>query len=102
MRQVRSSFRSRYPTDHAPPAHAGVLHAIRVLAGQRSALTLYLVAIELKPADNGESYSPQGSESPDPELPPLTTTSERRLMAKIDWHILPCLCVLYLLAFLDR
>lgn len=23
-------------------------------------------------------------------------------MAKIDWHILPCLCVLYLLAFLDR
>ena len=23
-------------------------------------------------------------------------------MAKIDWHIVPCLCVLYLLAFLDR
>ncbi|GKZ18658.1 hypothetical protein AbraIFM66951_007678 [Aspergillus brasiliensis] len=37
-----------------------------------------------------------------PELPPLTTTTERKLMAKIDWHIVPCLCVLYLLAFLDR
>ncbi|GFN20429.1 putative MFS transporter [Aspergillus tubingensis] len=36
------------------------------------------------------------------DLPPLTTTTERRLMAKIDWHIVPCLCVLYLLAFLDR
>lgn len=38
----------------------------------------------------------------DQELPPLTKTTERKLMAKIDWHILPCLCVLYLLAFLDR
>ncbi|KAK1140249.1 High-affinity nicotinic acid transporter [Aspergillus melleus] len=37
-----------------------------------------------------------------PELPPLTNTTERRLMAKIDWHIIPCLCVMYLLAFLDR
>lgn len=37
-----------------------------------------------------------------PELPPLTKTTERRLMAKIDWHIVPCLCVMYLLAFLDR
>ncbi|EAW08971.1 putative MFS transporter [Aspergillus clavatus NRRL 1] len=23
-------------------------------------------------------------------------------MAKIDWHVIPCLCVMYLLAFLDR
>ncbi|KAJ5263564.1 hypothetical protein N7478_011169 [Penicillium angulare] len=38
----------------------------------------------------------------DHELPPLRSTTERKLMAKIDWHILPCLCVLYLLAFLDR
>lgn len=36
------------------------------------------------------------------ELPPLTTTTERRLMAKVDWHVVPCLCVLYLLAFIDR
>ncbi|OJJ96774.1 hypothetical protein ASPACDRAFT_1873979 [Aspergillus aculeatus ATCC 16872] len=35
-------------------------------------------------------------------LPPLTSTTERKLMAKIDWHIVPCLCIMYLLAFLDR
>ncbi|GFG09752.1 uncharacterized transporter C1002.16c [Aspergillus lentulus] len=28
--------------------------------------------------------------------------NERKLMAKIDWHVLPCLCVMFLLAFLDR
>ncbi|OJD14892.1 hypothetical protein AJ78_04808 [Emergomyces pasteurianus Ep9510] len=32
----------------------------------------------------------------------LITTTERKLMAKIDLHLLPVLCVLYLLAFLDR
>jgi len=32
--------------------------------------------------------------------PPHTT--ERRLVNKIDWHVIPCLCILYLLAFLDR
>lgn len=32
----------------------------------------------------------------------LTNTTERRLMAKIDLHLLPVLSVLYLLAFLDR
>lgn len=42
------------------------------------------------------------SSEDDSDLPPLTKTTERKLMAKIDWHILPCLCVLYLLAFLDR
>ncbi|RAH68261.1 putative MFS transporter [Aspergillus aculeatinus CBS 121060] len=35
-------------------------------------------------------------------LPRLTSTTERKLMAKIDWHIVPCLCIMYLLAFLDR
>ncbi|KAJ5992824.1 hypothetical protein N7451_008548 [Penicillium sp. IBT 35674x] len=47
---------------------------------------------------------PEQVDSPtfDHELPPLRSTTERKLMAKIDWHILPCLCVLYLLAFLDR
>ncbi|KAJ6072369.1 hypothetical protein N7467_010454 [Penicillium canescens] len=52
-----------------------------------------------EPIDNGES---QSSSQLDNELPPLTSTTERRLMAKVDWHILPCLCILYLLAFLDR
>ncbi|PGH13944.1 hypothetical protein AJ79_03359 [Helicocarpus griseus UAMH5409] len=32
----------------------------------------------------------------------LVSTSETKLMAKIDGHLLPVLCVLYLLAFLDR
>ncbi|KAJ5104981.1 hypothetical protein NUU61_002328 [Penicillium alfredii] len=56
---------------------------------------------EFTPGENGESQV-DVRQSSDPELPPLTTTTERKLMAKIDWHILPCLCVLYLLAFLDR
>ena len=29
-------------------------------------------------------------------------TTERKLLIKIDWHLMPVLCVLYLLAFLDR
>ncbi|EAS30499.1 MFS transporter [Coccidioides immitis RS] len=36
------------------------------------------------------------------DVPKLTSTTERRLMAKIDLRLLPVLCVLYLLAFLDR
>ncbi|KAB8260831.1 putative MFS transporter [Aspergillus pseudonomiae] len=36
------------------------------------------------------------------DLPQLRNTTERKLMAKIDWHLMPCLCVMYLLAFLDR
>ncbi|KAF7178934.1 hypothetical protein CNMCM7691_007758 [Aspergillus felis] len=31
-----------------------------------------------------------------------TAINERKLMVKIDWHVLPCLCVMFLLAFLDR
>lgn len=43
--------------------------------------------------------------TPSPEssdLPLLTKTTERKLMAKVDWHVVPCLCIMYLLAFLDR
>lgn len=36
------------------------------------------------------------------DLPPLINTTERKLMAKVDWHVVPILCVMYLLAFLDR
>jgi hypothetical protein len=32
--------------------------------------------------------------------PPHTT--DRKLMSKIDFHVIPFLCILYLLAFLDR
>ena len=60
--------------------------------------------IEHIPDDKGESQvqmsSPGSPASPD--LPPLTTTTERKLMAKVDWHVIPILCVMYLLAFLDR
>jgi hypothetical protein len=43
----------------------------------------------------------------DPEKPfgvpgPLPDIDERRLMWKIDLHLVPPLCILYLLAFLDR
>lgn len=34
------------------------------------------------------------------QCPPHTT--ERKLMTKIDLHVVPFLCILYLLAFLDR
>lgn len=34
------------------------------------------------------------------ECPPHTT--ERKLVSRIDYHIIPVLCILYLLAFLDR
>lgn len=36
------------------------------------------------------------------DLPILTGTTERRLMAKVDWHVVPCLCIMYFLAFIDR
>lgn len=52
----------------------------------------------IDPEDKGESQIQMSS----PDLPPLTTTTERKLMAKVDWHVVPCLCVMYLLAFLDR
>lgn len=34
------------------------------------------------------------------QCPPHTT--ERRLVARIDLHVIPFLCIMYLLAFLDR
>lgn len=34
------------------------------------------------------------------ECPPHTT--ESKLLTRIDWRVVPCLCVLYLLAFIDR
>ncbi|KAF4540272.1 MFS transporter [Lasiodiplodia theobromae] len=57
------------------------------------------------------SSSEDGNYVPDPaaveydsdlhvECPPHTT--ERRLVNRIDFHVIPYLCVLYLLAFLDR
>lgn len=60
--------------------------------------------IEHTPDDKDESqiqtFSPDSPIACD--LPPLITTTERKLMAKVDWHVVPILCVMYLLAFLDR
>lgn len=34
------------------------------------------------------------------QCPPHTT--ERKLITRIDFRVIPCLCIMYLLAFLDR
>ena len=36
------------------------------------------------------------------DMSPLKQINERRLMWKIDLHLVPPLCILYVLAFLDR
>ncbi|KAB8611437.1 hypothetical protein FH972_025942 [Carpinus fangiana] len=35
-------------------------------------------------------------------IPVLLDTTERKLMARIDWHLMPCLVGLFFLAFLDK
>ncbi|KAF2155650.1 MFS general substrate transporter [Myriangium duriaei CBS 260.36] len=62
-----------------------------------------------------EKFPPDGSSDPDQDLRYNPTgydddlhvqcpshTTERKLMAKIDARVMPFLCVMYLLAFLDR
>lgn len=41
-------------------------------------------------------------QSTSPSLTAQSAIDERKLMAKIDWHVVPALCVMYLFAFLDR
>ena len=58
------------------------------------------------------SALPGGSKSPyelayggDDALPPplaLGKEEEHRLWRKVDWHIMPCITVLYLCSFVDR
>ncbi|OJJ48844.1 hypothetical protein ASPZODRAFT_149834 [Penicilliopsis zonata CBS 506.65] len=60
----------------------------------------YLVAME-QGVRELEAFAAVASELAS-DQPALGTVNERKLMAKIDWHILAPLCVLYLLAFLDR
>jgi hypothetical protein len=41
--------------------------------------------------------------SPTSELDVDTSgIDEAKLVRKIDWHVLPLICIMYLLAFLDR
>ena len=66
---------------------------------------------------SAESISRNSKESKDPEAVAVRETSvdnvycpevdtsgidERKLMRRIDWHVVPWLAVLYLLNFLDR
>jgi hypothetical protein len=43
-----------------------------------------------------------GNVDDDLHVPCPPNTTERRLVNKIDWHVVPFLCIMYLLAFLDR
>ncbi|KAL9048737.1 MAG: hypothetical protein Q9162_007577, partial [Coniocarpon cinnabarinum] len=51
-------------------------------------------------------HNPHGPDEPlydaDLPVPELESSRERALTAKIDWHVVPTLTILYLLAFLDR
>jgi hypothetical protein len=49
------------------------------------------------PRYDGDDYS----DSPEMVQCPAHTT-ERKLLTKIDLHVIPFLCIMYLLAFLDR
>jgi len=49
---------------------------------------------------NGQNLSPEYDSDDQVQCPPHTT--ERKLLTKIDLHVVPFLCILYLLAFLDR
>lgn len=49
---------------------------------------------------NGQYPDGFDPDEADAVCPPHTT--ERKLMAKIDARVIPFLCILYLLAFLDR
>jgi hypothetical protein len=51
----------------------------------------------------GKSFNPGLSdigENEEAQVPAHIT--ERKLMAKIDLRVMPCLCILYVLTFLDR
>lgn len=61
--------------------------------------------------DNAHGYPPTNEFSDYPisggydddlhvQCPPHTT--ERKLVRRIDFRVIPCLCIMYLLAFLDR
>ncbi|KAK5110741.1 hypothetical protein LTR62_005618 [Meristemomyces frigidus] len=55
-------------------------------------------------ASDAEAYPPTGSLNYDDDLHVQcpSHTTERKLVARIDMHVIPFLCIMYLLAFLDR
>ncbi|CAK4026936.1 uncharacterized transporter -like [Lecanosticta acicola] len=53
---------------------------------------------------HGATNVPYQTDAYDEDLhvPCPSHTTERKLVMRIDWHVVPFLCILYLLAFLDR
>jgi hypothetical protein len=52
-------------------------------------------------AQDSRQSSLHGEKGSEPAVE-IVAVDERKLVRKIDWHVLPCICVMYLLAFLDR
>ncbi|KAI0010312.1 MFS general substrate transporter [Xylariaceae sp. FL0662B] len=70
-----------------------------------------LIATSPSDSDNGvgdvfktNTYDPKTASVEYDELhvPCPSHTTERKLMTRIDWRVIPFLCIMYLLAFLDR
>jgi hypothetical protein len=57
-----------------------------------------------KPSELGGTTPPEyeGDYQNDAQVVCPAHTTERRLVHKIDLHVIPFLCIMYLLAFLDR
>lgn len=62
--------------------------------------------MEVRPKSDGESTSPAQtyslSDEPRNDLDVETAEAERRLVRKLDLHIIPLIMALYLFSFLDR
>jgi hypothetical protein len=76
--------------DHAHPHPSKMSHA-----GEKSSLDQHVEKVPMATADLAEArqLATQWVDG---------TPEERRLVRKLDWRILPCTWVLYLLGFLDR
>jgi hypothetical protein len=58
---------------------------------------------ESRAADAKQEYPHQdGGRDDDLGVPCPPGTTERALVNRIDWKVIPFLCIMYLLAFLDR
>lgn len=67
------------------------------------------IVVDFWPTDLSSEKPPSYDVNPSPTSDVEVTNSsqspvinESKLVTKIDWHIVPCLCVMYLLSFLDR
>jgi MFS transporter, ACS family, DAL5 transporter family protein len=58
--------------------------------------------IEKAPNDNNAFLSDWGSEGTLPPPPKLTPSQELKLYRKVDRRLMPILCLMYLMASMDR